>query len=174
MKQKIKNGFTLIELLVVIAIIGLLASVVLVALNSARQKARDTKRVSDMNQLQKTLELFFSDANAYPTNSNYCTSGGACNGTGATFGQYQLSAWSPNGTVIYLTPTYLVSLPSAPSPFDNTSAVNCTATNNIYNYQTNVYGSTYTISFCTGGTIGGTSGILGSPGVHYMTPNGFK
>ncbi len=59
-------GFTLIELLVVISIIGLLASVVLVALNSARAKARDTKRLADMAQIQKALGLYYDQNNQYP------------------------------------------------------------------------------------------------------------
>jgi len=62
-KQK---GFTLIELLVVIAIIGLLASVVLVALNSARVKARDTKRKADLSQIVKALEFYYNDYGVYP------------------------------------------------------------------------------------------------------------
>jgi len=57
------KGFTLIELLVVIAIIGILSSVVLASLNSARQKGRDARRVSDLKQLQLALELFY-DSNA--------------------------------------------------------------------------------------------------------------
>src|SRR3989344_5533377 len=56
------RGFTLIELLVVIAIIGILSSVVLASLNSARQKGRDTARVSALKQLQLALELYY-DAN---------------------------------------------------------------------------------------------------------------
>jgi len=62
-----KRGFTLIELLVVIAIIGILSSVVLASLNSARQKSRDAKRISDIKQLQLALELYFDSNNGYPS-----------------------------------------------------------------------------------------------------------
>jgi|GEM_PF-690856 len=61
------RGFTLIELLVVIAIIGILSSVVLVSLNSARTKARDTKRVADIKQIQLALEMYYEANGRYPT-----------------------------------------------------------------------------------------------------------
>jgi len=64
-----KKGFTLIELLVVIAIIGLLSTLAVVALGSARQKANDSKRLSDIKQVQTALELYYTDNNAYPTGS---------------------------------------------------------------------------------------------------------
>jgi prepilin-type N-terminal cleavage/methylation domain-containing protein len=63
MKQK---AFTLIELLVVISIIGLLASIALVALGSARAKARDAKRVADLKQVSTALELFYDAYGRYP------------------------------------------------------------------------------------------------------------
>jgi len=59
--QEKNKGFTLIELLVVIAIIGTLASVVLASLNTARGKARDAKRASDMHQVQSALQLYWLD-----------------------------------------------------------------------------------------------------------------
>lgn len=62
-----KKGFTLIELLVVIAIIGILSSVVLASLSTARAKSRDAKRVSDVGQVQLALELFFDANQSYPT-----------------------------------------------------------------------------------------------------------
>src|SRR5690606_13406516 len=59
-------GFTLIELLVVIAIIGLLASVIMASLNSARVGARDAKRAADMRQVQLALEFYFDEEGYYP------------------------------------------------------------------------------------------------------------
>ncbi|MDO8522370.1 MAG: type II secretion system protein [bacterium] len=64
---RMKNkGFTLIELLVVIAIIGILSSVVLASLNTARQKGRDARRISDVKQIQLALELYYDSNQFYP------------------------------------------------------------------------------------------------------------
>lgn len=70
--KKTSRGFTLIELLVVIAIIGILSSVVLASLNSARKKGRDARRIADLKQLQLALELYYDSNQSYPV-------------TGATF-----------------------------------------------------------------------------------------
>lgn len=59
------GGFTLIELLVVVAIISLLSSVVLASFNSARAKARDSKRFADLHQLQIALNLYYNSNNSY-------------------------------------------------------------------------------------------------------------
>src|SRR5882672_2867687 len=66
-KHTSKKGFTLIELLVVIAIIGLLASIILASLNTARQQGRDARRIADVKEIQLALELFYDSASYYPT-----------------------------------------------------------------------------------------------------------
>lgn len=60
-----QKGFTLIELLVVIAIIGILASVVLASLNSARAKGRDAKRKADLYNASIALELYYDSNGTY-------------------------------------------------------------------------------------------------------------
>ena len=72
-KSSANKGFTLIELLVVIAIIGVLASIVLASLNSARRKSRDARRIVDVKQIQLALELYFDgQGSQYPAASATC------------------------------------------------------------------------------------------------------
>ena len=79
--QKKNKGFTLIELLVVIAIIGLLASIVLVSLGPARERARDAKRQSDIRQMGTAMELCYSDADCGSNEQYINTTAGSVPGT---------------------------------------------------------------------------------------------
>ena len=68
--RKNTHGFTLIELLVVIAIIGILSAVVLVSLGSARSRGRDSRRQTDLAELQSALALYSeNNSGAYPVNT---------------------------------------------------------------------------------------------------------
>jgi general secretion pathway protein G len=64
--MKNKKGFTLIELLVVIAIIGIIASMVLIGLNSTRRLGRDARRISDVSQMRTAAEIYFNGCGVYP------------------------------------------------------------------------------------------------------------
>ena len=90
----------------VIAIIGLLASIILASLNTAQQKGRDARRISDMKEVQLALELDYDAANAYPV-------GTAVVGATATAGTLPA----------VLAPTYISQLPTDPSqPTSGSSA----------------------------------------------------
>lgn len=123
-KGKILKGFTLIELLVVIAIIGLLASVVLLALNGARAKSRDAKRIADVRQMASAFELFYNEYFSYPTNAS----------------------------MLYLTPTFIGAIPGNPSPNDGTCAT--TNPNGYVYTPSSTNASVYALSFCLGNKTG--------------------
>ncbi len=65
-KKNIKTGFTLIELLVVIAILGILATIGLGSYTSTQAKSRDARRKSDLENVQKALEMYLNDFGSYP------------------------------------------------------------------------------------------------------------
>lgn len=76
--RKINNGFTIIEFLLVIVIIGLLSSVIFVAVSDSRKKSRDLERAEDVRQLSTQLERYYANYGQYPVS-------GSNNGQGATF-----------------------------------------------------------------------------------------
>lgn len=127
--KKTKKGFTLIELLVVIAIIGLLSTLSILALNTARARSRDARRLADVRQIQTALEMYFNDMGAYPTTASPTASIGTTNGT------------------------YLRAIPTPPTPVDG-SACGSAAPAYTYAYvATSGEGGTYTLRYCLGAAV---------------------
>lgn len=60
------RAFTIVELLIVIVVIGILATITITAYNGIQQRARDSDRISSLNQLQKAIELYYVDNGRYP------------------------------------------------------------------------------------------------------------
>lgn len=88
-------GFSLIELLVVISIIGLLASIVLLGLNTARKKARETNTISNLQQISKAMSLYYLANNAYPTGTFISTDPANWAALAATLKPYLVSLPQP-------------------------------------------------------------------------------
>lgn len=66
LRIRARKGFTLIELLIVVAIIGLLASVIIIGLQGAQRGGRDARRISDLQQIQNGLQLYYNAKSKYP------------------------------------------------------------------------------------------------------------
>jgi general secretion pathway protein G len=147
--KKNKTGFTLIELLVVIAIIGLLSTLSILALNQARARARDAKRVADVKQIQTALEMYYNDVGDYPTVASMAAG---------------LPIYSANGT-------YMRAIPTPPTPVDGAT---CPATQALYTYAYSGTGTagtaSYTIAYCLGAAVNN----LPANQLLYATPAGMK
>jgi prepilin-type N-terminal cleavage/methylation domain-containing protein len=138
-----RKGFTLIELLVVIAIIGLLSTLAVVALNSARQRSRDAKRVADIRQIQTALELGFSETSAYPVQTSAVPLGSATGTLVLCKNASGVSAWQNSATVPTTCGTiYMGLVPSNPTPGGSN-----------YTYAS-ADGSSYSLTFTLEGATG--------------------
>ncbi len=65
-----RRGFTLIEILVVIGILGVLSGIIVGSLNVGRERARDAKRISEVTELKKALELYYAQHSRYPISTS--------------------------------------------------------------------------------------------------------
>lgn len=92
-----KKGFTLVEILVVLSIIGLLSAVVLFSVSQARGKARDSRRLTDLKQLEESLEYYATVNGGYPSSLEQYNTSADFNLTGV------------------LDPEYIGEIPSDPS-----------------------------------------------------------
>lgn len=123
---KFKNrGFTLIELLVVIGIIGILAAIVLIAVNPGRQfaQARDSQRRADLLGITNSIYQYAAEhngnlpdtdvdplVNSFPTTSTCIGTGAGCFNLGAS-GEIE----APVGQQELVVPTYIAGVPKDPS-----------------------------------------------------------
>ena len=123
------KGFTLIELLVVISIIGVLSGVVLSSLQSARAKARDTRRIQDLNQIRTALFLY------YDTYGNWVQSGSGCGYQGNGDGWFSHTNSNPSSYPASISQC-LVNAGSLPTNITDPSGATfgSTPSNNIYAY----------------------------------------
>jgi prepilin-type N-terminal cleavage/methylation domain-containing protein len=114
MTTKQNKGFTLLEILLVIAAIGILAAIVLVAINPNRQiaQARNTVRQADINTIQKAVEQYLIEKGSYPngitnTYREICNTG-SNNNTQGTVSNECIDLRE-------LVPDYIASIPVNPS-----------------------------------------------------------
>lgn len=125
-------GFTLIELLVVIAIIGLLTSIAIVSLSSARTKSKDARRAADMKQVATALTLYYNEYAGYPA----------------------ASASAPVG----MTPNFMSTLPTDPTPAGTGCTSGYTYATSGTGYASPAGGTVYpdfSYTFCLGAATGG-------------------
>jgi prepilin-type N-terminal cleavage/methylation domain-containing protein len=124
------KGFTLIELLVVISIIGLLASIVLASLNSARAKGRYAQMVADMDQIRLAVELDADNrGGVYPPDGSACAPPSFAGGTIPVWPKppcpgwgYDYENWGPHNAAAEMGTEVIVRISVRTNCPDNASA----------------------------------------------------
>lgn len=136
------RGFTLIEMLIIIVIIGVLATIASISMKSARSKAMDAKKVSDIRVLQSGLEMYMLDEGQYPT------------GIQANWGKPLVGPTS--GKTYMILPKQLTG---------NSYGDYCKGIDSIYDYSS-VSNNTYTVKYCLDNPMNGCA-----PGPKTAIPN---
>jgi len=148
--KKYLKGFTLVELLVVITIIGVLSTMTVVYLESARMSARDARRLADIKQIQLALKMYYNDLGAYP------------------------ATVTPGGSIANGGTNYLLRVPTNPKPY-----IDNDCPDQDYQYKQLENGQRYSLSFCLGTKIDDLdagphaathSGILNCPENYVAVP----
>jgi prepilin-type N-terminal cleavage/methylation domain-containing protein len=143
-------GFTLVELLIVVSIIGLLSTLIVISVRDTRTKSFDTRRLSDINDIQKSVELYAADVGFYPV------------GTDLVLGEVNATCLSANGFAAICpaggVKIYLAIVPPNPGPGGIP-----------YNYNQTGAGNSFTLDFETETDIGD---IMAGP--HVLTPAGIQ
>ncbi|MCL4427067.1 prepilin-type N-terminal cleavage/methylation domain-containing protein [Patescibacteria group bacterium] len=106
-RHKNNASFTLIELLIVIAIIGILAALIIVSVTKAAARARDARRLADMNEIHKALDAYYLDNGNWPSCG---VDGVQCNGAGG----WDTTIAAGTNWISFLVPKYLPQAPVDP------------------------------------------------------------
>ncbi len=154
-----KKAFTLLELLVYLGILALLLTIALIAFENARARTRNTKRVADINQIQKALELYFNTQEDYPegTDLELGTENAQilCSGPSA-------SGFQSSNTICGDSP--VVYIDRVPKAFGLDS--DCKAGGSDRYLYTKISANDYNLIFCLGRKIGdlGPGSCIAKPG----------
>jgi prepilin-type N-terminal cleavage/methylation domain-containing protein len=132
-----KKGFTLVELMVVVTIIALLSAVLFANFGDARMSSRDKARMTELKELQLSLELYKAQYGRYPA--------AGCSASASNFaGPGPATASNLTSCTIYITghtagvtfvPDFISQLPTDPM-FENQA-------NRGFYYRTDASGSSY-------------------------------
>lgn len=146
-KNQTKQAFTLIELLVVIAIIGLLATAAIISFSSTREGSRDAVRLSDINQIQSALDLYWHASGVYPLEHEV----------------------QKGQSIEYNNIVFLDSVPEPPTPSNDGDCPELEGENLVYDYTIIGTGGnmSYQLKFCLG-----TVNNHLDPGEYIATPQG--
>lgn len=140
--SKKSKGFTLVELLIAIAVVGILATVLIVAVNPAKQlqKSRDTGRKAALKTLQTALEQYYQDNGNYPVSAtNPCVSS-------YTTGCWMTTNSTPSNNLLGpYAASYIKAMPSDPSQ-NGSNCANGGGSHRILAYSSPAGGASYIIS----------------------------